>query len=100
VNGYVEFHSPEGDPIVVNVDRVNFVRRFRGGNDASAVNFEKGSSTVTDQLPNRDELDQIEVRLVVDHTGISNARISNGHAAHPRCLQRSQAAQFFRRQAG
>jgi hypothetical protein len=36
----------EGDPIVVNVDRVNFVRRFRGGNDASAVNFEKGNYVV------------------------------------------------------
>ena len=46
MNGYVEFHSPEGDPIVVNVDRVNFVRRYRGGNDASAVNFEKGNYVV------------------------------------------------------
>lgn len=46
MNGYVEFQSPEGEPIVVNVDRVNFVRRFRGGNDASAVNFEKGNYVV------------------------------------------------------
>ncbi|RYF13489.1 MAG: hypothetical protein EOO77_15435 [Oxalobacteraceae bacterium] len=46
MNGYVKFDSPEGDPIVVNVDRVNFVRRFRGGNDASAVNFEKGNYIV------------------------------------------------------
>jgi hypothetical protein len=46
MNGYVEFQSPEGDPIVVNADRVNFVRRFRGGNDASAVNFEKGNYVV------------------------------------------------------
>lgn len=46
MNGYVEFYSPEGDPIVVNVDRVNFVRRFRGGNDASAINFEKGNYVV------------------------------------------------------
>jgi len=46
VNGYVEFHSLEGDPIVVNVDRVNFVRRFEGGNDPSAVNFEKGNYIV------------------------------------------------------
>ena len=46
MNGYVEFESPEGDPIVVNADRVNFVRRFRGGNDASAVNFEKGNYVV------------------------------------------------------
>jgi len=46
MNGYVEFECPEGDPIVVNVDRVNFVRRYRGGNDASAVNFEKGNYVV------------------------------------------------------
>ena len=46
MNGYVEFYSLEGDPIVVNVDRVNFVRRFKGGNDASAVNFEKGNYVV------------------------------------------------------
>jgi len=46
VNGYVEFYSLEGDPIVVNVDRVNFVHRFKGGNDASAVNFEKGNYVV------------------------------------------------------
>lgn len=46
MNGYVEFESPEGDPIVVNADRVNFVRRFKGGNDASAVNFEKGNYVV------------------------------------------------------
>jgi len=30
----------------VNVDRVNFVRRFRGGNEASAVNFEEGNYVV------------------------------------------------------
>ena len=46
MNGYVEFESPEGDSVVVNVDRVNFVRRYRGGNDASAVNFEKGNYVV------------------------------------------------------
>lgn len=46
MDGYVEFESPEGDPIVVNADRVNFVRRFKGGNDASAVNFEKGNYVV------------------------------------------------------
>jgi hypothetical protein len=46
MNGYVEFQTLEGDPIVVNVDRVNYVRRFRGGNDASAVNFEKGNYIV------------------------------------------------------
>jgi hypothetical protein len=48
MNGYVEFQSPEGDPIVVNVDRVNYVRRFRGGDDASAVNFEKGNYVVVE----------------------------------------------------
>ena len=46
MNGYVQFQSPEGDPVIVNADRVNFVRRFRGGNDASAVNFEKGNYLV------------------------------------------------------
>lgn len=46
MNGYVAFESPEGDLIVVNADRVNFVRRFKGGNDASAVNFEKGNYVV------------------------------------------------------
>lgn len=46
MNGYVEFESPEGDPIVVNADRVNFVRRFKGGNDAGAVNSEKGNYVV------------------------------------------------------
>ena len=46
MNGYVQFQSPEGEPIVVNVDRVSFVRRFKGGNDASAVNFEKGNYVV------------------------------------------------------
>jgi hypothetical protein len=46
MNGYVKFESPEGDPIVVNADRVNFVRRFKGGNDASALNFEKGNYVV------------------------------------------------------
>lgn len=46
MNGYVKFESPEGDPVVVNVDRVNFVRRFKGGNEASALNFEKGNYVV------------------------------------------------------
>jgi len=46
MNGYVEFRTTEGDPIVVNADRVNFVRRFRGENDASALNFEKGNYVV------------------------------------------------------
>lgn len=46
MNGYVEFESPDGDRVVVNVDRVNFVRRFKGGNEASALNFEKGNYVV------------------------------------------------------
>jgi hypothetical protein len=46
MNGYVQFETPDGDPIAVNADRVNFVRRFRGENDASALNFEKGNYVV------------------------------------------------------
>ena len=44
--GYVEFETPDGEPISINADRVSFVRRFRGGSDASAVNFEKGNYVV------------------------------------------------------
>lgn len=46
MNGYVQFETPDGEPIVINVDRVNFVRRFRGEGAASAVNFEKGNYVV------------------------------------------------------
>jgi hypothetical protein len=46
MNGYVQFETPEGDAVVVNADRVNFVRRFRGGQAASAINFEKGNYLV------------------------------------------------------
>lgn len=46
MNGYVQFETTEGEPIVINSDRVNFVRRFRGGNIASAINFEKGNYVV------------------------------------------------------
>lgn len=46
MNGYVQFETVEGEPILVNADRVNFVRRFRGGDAASAVNFEKGNYVV------------------------------------------------------
>lgn len=46
MNGYVQFESPDGEPIVVNTDNVNFVRRFRGGNVACAINFEKGNYIV------------------------------------------------------
>ncbi|WP_176593459.1 hypothetical protein [Sphingobium sp. EM0848] len=46
MNGYVEFETPEGDAVAINADRVNFVRRYRRGSDASAVNFEKGNYIV------------------------------------------------------
>ncbi|EJL22729.1 hypothetical protein [Novosphingobium sp. AP12] len=46
MNGYVQFGTPDGDSVSINADRVNFVRRYRGGNDASAVNFEKGNYVV------------------------------------------------------
>ncbi len=46
MNGYVQFETPDGEPITLNADRVNFVRRYRGGSDASAVNFEKGNYVV------------------------------------------------------
>lgn len=46
MDGYVQFETPEGDTVAINADRVNFVRRYRGGSDASAVNFEKGNYIV------------------------------------------------------
>ncbi|MGK2910098.1 MAG: hypothetical protein ACSLE1_09935 [Sphingobium sp.] len=46
MNGYVKFETPDGDLVVINADRVSFVRRYRGGNHASAVNFEKGNYIV------------------------------------------------------
>lgn len=46
MNGYIQFETPEGDAVAINADRVNFVRRYRGGGDASAVNFEKGNYIV------------------------------------------------------
>jgi hypothetical protein len=46
MNGYAKFETPEGEPIVINIDRVNVVRRFRGGDNACAVNFEKGNFVV------------------------------------------------------
>jgi hypothetical protein len=46
MNGYVQFETPEGERLTVNADRVNFVRRYRGGSEASAVNFEKGNYVV------------------------------------------------------
>lgn len=42
MNGYVKFETPDGDVLAINADRVSFVRRYRGSDDASAINFEKG----------------------------------------------------------
>ena len=42
MNGYVKFETPDGDLLTINADRVSFVRRYRGTDQASAVNFEKG----------------------------------------------------------
>lgn len=46
MNGFVQFETADGEPLTVNVDRVSFVRRFRGESAASAVNFEKGNYIV------------------------------------------------------
>ena len=46
MNGYVRLETADGDFVVVNVDRVRFVRRFRGENGISAINFEKGNYLV------------------------------------------------------
>jgi hypothetical protein len=46
MNGYLKFETPDGDVVAINADRVNFIRRYRGGNQASAINFEKGSYIV------------------------------------------------------
>lgn len=46
MNGYVQFETPEGDTVAINADRVNFIRCYRGGSQASAVNFEKGNYLV------------------------------------------------------
>ncbi|MDF0542134.1 hypothetical protein PX699_07255 [Sphingobium sp. H39-3-25] len=46
MNGYVQFETPEGEPVAINADRVNTVRRFRGGSTACAINFEKGNYVV------------------------------------------------------
>lgn len=42
MNGYVAFETPDGDVLAVNADRVSCVRRYRGTDQASAINFEKG----------------------------------------------------------
>lgn len=46
MNGFVRLETVDGDFVVVNVDRVSFVRRYRGEHDTSAVNFEKGNYLV------------------------------------------------------
>ena len=46
MNGYVKFETPDGDRVAINADRVSFVRRYKGGDQASAVNFEKGNYIV------------------------------------------------------
>ena len=46
MNGYVKFETPEGDVLAINADSVSFVRRYRGTDQASAVNFEKGHYVV------------------------------------------------------
>ena len=46
MNGFVRLETVDGDFVVVNVDRVSFVRRYRGGNGTSAINFEKGNYIV------------------------------------------------------
>lgn len=46
MNGYVIFETPEGDQVAVNADRVSHVRRFKGGNVVSAINFEKGNYVI------------------------------------------------------
>lgn len=38
----MRFETADGEPIVVNVDRENSMRRFGGGEDCSAINFETG----------------------------------------------------------
>ena len=46
MNGYVKLATAEGDTVVVNVERVSFVRRYRGEEHVSAINFEKGNYVV------------------------------------------------------
>ena len=46
MNGYVQFETLEGVAVAINADRVSYVRRYRGGDEASAVNFEKGNYLV------------------------------------------------------
>lgn len=46
MNGYIKFETLEGDVVAVNADRVSFVRRYRGTDQASAINFEKGNYIV------------------------------------------------------
>lgn len=46
MNGYVKFETPDGDILAINADRVSCVRRYRGMDQASAINFEKGHYVV------------------------------------------------------
>ncbi|MFK4872358.1 hypothetical protein [Novosphingobium sp. ZW T3_23] len=46
MNGYVSFETLDGDVLAINADRVSFVRRYRGTDQASAINFEKGNYVV------------------------------------------------------
>ncbi|WP_313441318.1 hypothetical protein [Novosphingobium sp.] len=46
MNGYVNFETLDGDVLAINADRVSFVRRYRGTDQASAINFEKGHYVV------------------------------------------------------
>ncbi|MET0376443.1 MAG: hypothetical protein ABW128_19590 [Rhizorhabdus sp.] len=46
MNGYAKFETPDGDVLAINADRVSFVRRYRGTDQASAINFEKGHYVV------------------------------------------------------
>lgn len=45
-NGCVKFETPEGEPIMINIDRVNIVRRVRSVDYACAVHFEKSHFVV------------------------------------------------------
>jgi hypothetical protein len=59
MNGYIQFETPEGDTVTINADRVSFVRRYRGGNEASAVNFEKGNYLVV-----KGDLSEVTEKLI------------------------------------
>jgi|GEM_PF-2134209 len=58
MNGFVKFETTDGEPLIINVDRVSFVRRYRGEPAISAINFEKGSYIVV-----RGGLDEVMTTL-------------------------------------